>query len=250
MESSPGQLGRWWKRTVGKILIVASLIVASQTSHAQGVKNEACYGETVEAVLVNQMTGEPKVPLHIPIAAHPVVYSAQLGGVGSDPAYSCVAEPILADSVYFSIGHLRELSATLGFSSEEPTVRRFQLTYGRPLSRSSEEWKAAGAAEASSDGFTKLSGGPDAGKYVASNGYEEPAGGPLKVECFPAVMSGAECNVTYWLPGDVTLNYWFKTDNAPQPQWIALDRAMRRVVTEMIDRQYIEHWHQAGGTEQ
>jgi hypothetical protein len=81
------------------------LIVGPQQTQAQGVDDRACYGDTIEVMLVNQMTSEPKVPLSIPINAFPVVYGYSKTGEEIDPSKSCLAEPVLARSVYFYKNH-------------------------------------------------------------------------------------------------------------------------------------------------
>ena len=213
-----------------------------------------CFGDTVDVYLVDQPSGEPKVLLHLPVDARPIVYPSR----SRKPVLSesgCAQEPIYSRSVYFNPGHLRDLNAAIGFDEDEPTVRRFEIYPGKGISRSVYEKKserasraaAEGKTELTPEGFTRLNpSGGDSGEYIAPQTYVEPSGYPLQFFCFPSV-SGSECNIQYWLPGDVVVNYWFLTSSVEPRDWTKLDKAMRRVVTGLLDSNYLEQWQDTTG---
>jgi hypothetical protein len=103
-----------------------------------------CFGDIVDIRLVNQMSGEPKMLLHVPVNARPTVYPPRSRTSVRQAGSTCAEEPILARSLYFYPGHLPELDVALGFRANEPTVRRFELQYSTGLSRSLYDGKRSG----------------------------------------------------------------------------------------------------------
>jgi hypothetical protein len=182
---------------------------------AQGVTDRGCYGDTIEIVLVDQITGEPKIPMSIPLDSYPVINGYPPTAKGSDPSPSreCLKEPVLAKDVYFYPNS--KPSAVLGIPETGPFVRRFKIDYGRGWveeryvrnQKSFEKNKAQGKAAQLPNGFIKLRPTPtDSGEYRAPEGYNEPKGKPLQFDC------GMECNVGYAMTQDVFIDYWFVTD--------------------------------------
>jgi hypothetical protein len=104
-----------------------------------------------------------------------------------------------------------------------------------------------GKSAATREGFTKLFPTPtDAGKYLAPNEHTEPNGLPLLFTCAPMVTR-TECNLIYWLPGDITLQYWFMTSEVERSRWLELDQLMRRIVTRLVDKDYLLNWKDTTG---
>ncbi|TRC96901.1 hypothetical protein FJV76_28035 [Mesorhizobium sp. WSM4303] len=237
-------VGLWVITDSDRLLAAESLLEESIQIDQQ------CFGDTVDVYLVNQMSGEPKVLLHVPVNANPVVYPPRSRKSVRQTESTCAEEPILARSLYFDPGHLPELNIALGFRADEPTVRRFELYYSKGIEKSLYEKKLQRASSAAAEGktgitpegFTRLNpSGDDSGEYIAPKSYTEPSGIPLQFFCFPSVYS-SECNIQYWVHGDLVVNYWFITDKTKRPDWMRLDEAMRRVTSNMIDKSYLNRW--------
>ncbi len=220
--------------------------------------DRGCYGDTVEITLVSPLTGEPKVPLSIPIGGYlldVIGYAPPDQETPYYPTKGCVKEPILARSVYILTEH--RPFKVLGFSPDKPTVRRFEIDYSTGLradhygqrAERIRKYQSEGKAAPVSDGFLKLYPTPsDAGRYVAPFDYHEPSGEPLVLDCFPnPAGSSAECHSFYWIPGDLLVTYWFMTDHVPNAHWLELDQLMREVVKNFVVDAYWTNWKDKTG---
>lgn len=237
-----------------RFAVIAACLLGSAcgvgSAQAQFARDRACYGDSVEVILVDSQ-GTPRVPLHVPIDAAPSLTTYVPPGESRTYSEACMPEPILAESVYFYPAH--HASPALGIGVPGPTVRRFQVRYGRGSSEASDKLLRArirqlrpqGARSIMPNGFFKLLPTPsEAGEFIAPEPYTEPFGEPLLVQCAPMVSS-TECQVLYEVEGDMLLDYWFMTDETDASRWLDLDRLMRRVASGLIDRDHLARWHRA-----
>jgi hypothetical protein len=238
---------------------IFGLCTGSLTTGAQALRmwDRSCYGDTVEVTLVSQMTGEPKIPLSIPIGGYVLDVAGYAPPGQQTPYYptkDCVKEPILARSVYILTEH--HMVKALGFTPDKPTVRRFELSYGRGYTSAHYNSRAEeirnsqleGKSVSLPGGFVKIRPTPyeKVGDFIAPVPHVEPSGKPLIFDCSPAVRS-AECYLAYWLPGDITLSYWFMSDSVPRSRWLELDQLMREIAVSFIARSYWPTWKNTTG---
>jgi hypothetical protein len=187
---------------------VVGWLLSTAVVDAQGRWDRSCYGDTVEVTLVSELTGEPKVPLSIPIGGYLLDVAGYVPLGQQTPYYptkDCVKEPILARSVYILTEH--HMVQALGFTTDKPTVRRFEIEYSTGLRAGHYQQRAErirkhqseGKAAPVSGNFLKLYPTPsDAGRYVAPLDYHEPSGQPLVLDCFPNPgRISAECHPFY-----------------------------------------------------
>lgn len=233
--------------------VISCTLLAMTPAWAQGVSDRGCYGDTIEVVLVNQMTGEPKVPMSIPLDAFPVIYGFPdlPNGAAPDPSQACMPEPVLAKSVYFYPNS--KPSAVLGIPDSGPLVRRFEIYYAgkewgearhyRDQEQRFKKYLADGKSVVLPNGFTKLFPTPSfGGEYRAPMHYREPAGKPLQFGCNPMPSGSAECHINYSSSEEIAVDYSFMTDAVDPNRWIELDQMMRRLVLRFIDSSYLQNF--------
>ncbi len=232
-------------------IVVAAWLCIPTAVGAQGVSDRGCYGDTFEVILVNQITGEPKIPMSIPLDSFPVMngYPPNPNGSAPDPARECFKEPVLVKDVYFYPNS--KPSSVLGIPAIGPFVRRFEIHYGWGWEdqhyireqKAFEKSKAEGKAAVLSNGFTKLYSTPTiSGEYRAPDNYTEPKGKPLQFHC-----NNMECNIGYPLKQDVFVNYRFEPDKIELHQWIELDQLMREVAVKFVDPDYLKNFKPIDG---
>jgi hypothetical protein len=231
---------------------VGCALMATNSAWAQGVSDRGCYGDTIEVVLVNQITGEPKIPMSIPLDAFPVIYGYRADGKDTDPAKECLQEPVLVNSIYFYPSS--KPSSVLGIPETGPFPRRYQLYYGGQggkepfwldLQRKMlEKNTAEGKTKKQPNGFIKVYPTPtDAGRFIAPTNYKTPFREAFELECapMPSDKGGtAECKATYATSEEVGIFYWFMTDVVRQDQWIEIDQLMRKVAVRFASPDYLK----------
>lgn len=227
------------KRIVCFLLMLIGVL--GSEAGAQIVSDRACYGDTLEIILVNQMTGEPKVPLSIPLDAYPVVYAYKKGLKGetlaSDPSRSCMKEPVLVSSVYFYPNS--KPNKALGTDENGPLIRRFEIFYGTGFDASISQMReqqfknllAERKPRLLSNGFIKLYPTPsDSGEFRAPDSFDDPQGHHQIMQCNGFENRFAECDLNIFISTGVVVHYWFMTSSVRPEQWIATADLMRAVV--------------------
>lgn len=229
------------------------LSCVASTALAESVEHP-CLGKNIAIALVDKQTGEPKVKLSVPYEMAPVAeyYSpAPSPGHSSIMGESCFNQNRLASWVYVS---------ALGFPYRiilpnrqgYLPLRAFRLDYSPPFLPAGktnrqaliDQYAREGKSAVTEDGFLKLNPTPNyAGEYFAPPEGREPEGEPLMFTCagdyfesVPNGPGGSECDVRYRLSNGLLMQYWFLTGDVKPAEWIAFDRKVRAMISELVAR--------------
>jgi len=221
---------------LGLLAISPPAVATPARSQETFIKGAACYGEEVDVDLADP-DGVPRVGLTVPLAVGYVsVYP--FGDGLLDPLKDCQEQPILARSVFLSLGH--RTIPELGLTSQELTFHRIEFHYGgfQPLALGKEMRDAAafqdiadGKSIVMPNGFIKLRPTPSgAGTYVLLSSDRSVV---IYTSC-GAMVDDVECSVADRNDLGVGFTYWFKYSKIDQSRWLDLNAAAKRFATALI----------------
>ena len=196
-----------------------------------------CYGDTIE-VRFGPRSGSDTVAAIIPLDVAVAINAFGPGTTFVDPLTTCMAEPVLIQSAYFTFNH--KAKPSLGIS-EDLSWRRMKLTYSEPANAgpSLQANQAAAArrmmtadAELVSNGFLKLfPTDSDAGDYVFPPDFSDRV--ERFVTCAPTVFD-VECSSHIAVPEGLSVIYWYFASEVSLDEWVPLDERVRAVTSKLI----------------